>query len=189
MRIENFKAAAFTLMLQRQFLLGALLPPLEELRTDPARAYKLQPLVGAPPMPSVDPKALAFLFESEDGELLNRLVMAETVYRGVIALVTARNEAHFKFQAKVETAHEGSAEDKIDLEDLHRFAGKALAAQLEHLTNALYRSMDTAIRFNREVYEESHVVFSRRFRFHRPKLFRIEDVPMPGETTGGRSVG
>ena len=175
-QIARFRSALFALLMQRTFLRNLKSQYLDAKRDLPIRAYGLHPAVGhVPPTETVDPESLAFLLGVAEGELLNRLVLAQSQCQGVVALLAARNPAHMSFQEKLEV-QEGT------IDDLRAIAGTSLRAQLERMTDDLYRFTDDAIDSNRDVYVAAVAAFRRLFP--EAGLFGVEDVPLGSQKNG-----
>jgi hypothetical protein len=171
-QIQQFKAALFVLILHRTFLRTFHAQHLMPRREGPIRSYSLHPILVAPPHERVDLLALSFLLSSEEGELLNKLGVAEAQYRSVVALVEQRNQLHLAFQARLQAP--GTPEGTVD--DIRSTAGKMLSRQLEDLTNELYRTTEHAVGFNRDVYVAAVSSFKRLFP--KSSMFGVEDLPL-----------
>jgi hypothetical protein len=182
-QIARFRSALFALLMQRTFLRNLKSQYLDAKRDLPIRAYGLHPAVGhVPPTETVDPESLAFLLGVAEGELLNRLVLAQSQCQGVVALLAARNPAHMSFQEKLEVAQQSRQVQEGTIDDLRAIAGTSLRAQLERMTDDLYRFTDDAIDSNRDVYVAAVAAFRRLFP--EAGLFGVEDVPLGSQKNG-----
>lgn len=176
-QIERFKAALFVLILQRTFLRNLHAQQLAPHRENPLRAFVLHPIIVVPAHERFDLPGLSFLLSSKEGELLNKLGVAESQCRSVVAIVQQRNHLHVAFQTRLEAVSAATGASEGTLEDIRAIAGTMLSRQLEGLTNELYETTEHAIRFNRDVYVAA--VSSFKSLFPKSPMFGVEDLPLP----------
>jgi len=175
-QIEKFKTALFILILQRTYLRNLESQQLAPKREHPIRAYAIHPIVSVPSTDALDVRALAFLLSAGEGELLNRLTVAEAKYRTLVALVEARNAVHLSFQEKLEAAQQAMQVSEGTLDDIRRITGPVISKRLEQMTDDLYQLADDAIRFNRDVYVSAVTAYKRLFP--EAAVFGVEDLPL-----------
>ena len=91
-------------------------------------------------------------------------------------MVEARNAVHLSFQAKLEAAQQATHDSEGTPDDLRRIAGNVISSRLEQLTDALFRDVDDAILFNRDVCVSVKESLKRLF----PKAVSLglEDLPL-----------
>jgi hypothetical protein len=89
-----------------------------------------------------------------------------------VALVEQRNQLHLAFQSRLEAA--GTSEGTLD--DIREIAGRMLSRQLEEMTSEMYRTVEHAIGFNRDVYVAAVSSFKRLFPTS--SMFGVEDLPL-----------
>lgn len=176
LQIERFKTALFILILHRTFLRTLHAQHLAPHRDSEIRAYAIHPILAVPRHEQFDLTSLAFLLSSKEADLANRLGVAESQYRTIVALVEQRNMLHLTFQARLETVQATTGRSGGTLDEIREIAGAMLSRQLEQITAELYSATEHAIGFNRETYEAAVKSFKALFPGY--PMFGVEDVPL-----------
>jgi hypothetical protein len=144
---------------------------------DRADAWRtLAPQLAVFTTPRFTPSDLAFLLESSDPDLINRLTVGQQRYESTRGTLEARDHYHKEYQRRMAVllAHGVKAVESEG--QLHNAIGKDLIEQLRDATAALFHQVEDATTFLKKNLDDVEAFCRLEFPKRRPPGFSVEAV-------------
>lgn len=107
----------------------------------------LHPLLAQFTTPTFVPGELAFLLESSDPDLINRLTIGQQKFESVKGTLAFRNQYHQEFQAQMAALLAQGITTMPSEAELHNAIGKDLVGKLKGTTEALFEEVEETLTF------------------------------------------